>query len=370
MPKNRKFKVSFHVVMGWKLSREVLQGVTRYAYTATNWDFKVFRDNWTPAAFEKVDGIIGMVDGEVVANNPEDSTPKVITYSNIYPCSGIPRVVSDDYRVGVRAAEYYLSLGFSEFAYVSNFPDHHYSIKRYEGFRDKLAGNQIEVENLSKKRGLIAFIRKKKRPLAVLAADDVIAAELINNLVLAGVSVPEEVAVLGVNNDETFCALARVPLSSFGLAAQKIGFEAAKRMDYWLKHGKKPSRAFLIEPEAIIERQSTRSYGVSDVVVVRALQYIRDNATKTIRVEEIAHNCGVGRRTLERRFEELLDRTPHDAVIEARVNNAKKMLLQTDFSIEEIALRSGFSNKRLLSSTFRRILNQTPSGYRKAHQLR
>jgi LacI family transcriptional regulator len=294
---------------------------------------------------------------------------RILSYSNLATDLPVPRVVSDDYSVGVRAAEYYLSLGFSNFAFVSGKADHNYSIKRFSGFSDTLARSNFEVFDLNLQRGIIGQISKLPQPLAILAADDSDAAQIVNKLIAAEILVPEEVAVLGVNNDETLCALARVPLSSIGLSSQRIGFQAAKLLDRWIEHGEVPPPISLIGPEDVVERQSTRSYGVSDVVVAKAMQYIRNHAIGPVRVEEIARNCGVGRRTLERRFNELLERSPHEAVIEARIDAAKKMLVQTDFSMEDIASRSGFANKRQLSSTFRRVLNQTPSDYRRRHQL-
>jgi LacI family transcriptional regulator len=357
--------------MEWKLSRDVLQGITRYAYNAVNWDLSFWQGTIKKhRQSHDLEGVIAMIASQSDLRELQNASQKVLSYSNLASDLPIPRVVSDDHKVGVRAAEYYLSLGFSKFAYFSDHPAHNYSMERYAGFASCLAGADHEAVDLSGRKGVVSEIRKLSQPLAVYVADDVSAAYLINALIAAGIEVPGEVAVLGTNNDETFCALARVPMSSIGLSAPRIGFQAAKLLDQWIEHGQEPDPVTLIEPQDVFERQSTRSYGVSDVVVANAMQYIRNHAIGHVRVEDIAQSCGVGRRTLERRFDELLERSPHEAVIETRMDTAKKMLVQTDFSMEEIASRSGFSNKRQLSSTFRRVLNLTPSEYRRTHQLR
>lgn len=351
-------------------SRDVLPGITSYAYNVGNWEVVPLMAPLVERKGLKLDGVVGMFTTEAEVEMARRLTGKCINFSNNPPDLGIPKVVSDDPAVGRLAANYLLSRGFKEFGYYG-IPGHNYSIERLQGFAETIR-RLAPAAGLSERyhtKGIREWIRGLPKPVAIFACNDIRASNLVNLAAEEGQRVPAEVSVLGVDNDEIVCALARVPLSSIILSSRKIGFEAAKCLDRWVRLNEKPPAVTRIAPAGINTRTSTDSIAVGDPIVAAALQYLRENAYRDLLVTEIADQCGVGRRTLERKFKESLQSSPHDEIQRLRLDRARKLLVETDLSIDEVAANAGFTTARILSSTFRKVLRTTPSAYKKQMQL-
>jgi LacI family transcriptional regulator len=187
----------------------------------------------------------------------------------------------------------------------------------------------------------------------------------MRNCWLLDIPVPQHLAILGVNNDETYCLSSSIGLSSVMLASEKIGFLAAKLLEDLHKGDASPDTLIRVPPLNVISRISTDMQSIQDNLVRKALCYIQDNVHRSIRVNDLLDYLSVSRRTLERRFKEKLGHSPHFAINRARVEVAKKLLEATDMKMEDIAEHCGFSEARILYRNFRMVAGVSPAKYRK-----
>jgi LacI family transcriptional regulator len=319
-------------------------------------------------------------------------------------------IVSDDNeRIGQLGAQYFIERGFKTCAFVG-LPDENYSRQRRDSFVRTIyeaGGNCLvhEVGNtdaselhsritlsnqLNKKLykqllqqshedwniktaddALRTFIKTfPDTPIGVFAANDGRAIQFMEAGLESGLNVPDKVAVLGCDNDDLLCDLARPPLSSIAPAHQMIGYQAAAMLDRLLRGETPVAHHTKIAPLSIITRQSSEITAVNDPDLTRALRYIRANAHRPFRGDEVVDEVMISRRALERRFTSLLGRTLHDEIQRVHIEQARQLLTHTDLQMPAIADKSGFGSLRSLSITFRQIVGMTPSAYRQKHRLR
>jgi LacI family transcriptional regulator len=184
-----------------------------------------------------------------------------------------------------------------------------------------------------------------------------------------GLRVPEDVCVLGVDNDELLTQISHPPVSSITLQTEKIGFESARLLDRLMRCPTTHKQVILVPPGGVIARQSTNLLAIEDQTVLTALRYIREHIHERISVEDLMEVIPVNRRFLERRFREHLGRTPLQEIRRVRIETAKKLLSETDLAMPAIARRSGFSNAERLSSVFHSMTGMTPTQYRRQFRL-
>lgn len=178
------------------------------------------------------------------------------------------------------------------------------------------------------------------------------------------IAVPDEVAVIGVDNDELLCSLSDPPLSSIIPNTHRTGYEAAALLDQMMAGKKIKSINNLIPPLGVATRQSTDVLAIEDRNVVQAIRYIRDHACDGINVSDVLKAVPQSRRVLESKFRKLIGRTPHEEILHIQMNRAKELLSQTDLSLEEITERTGFEHNEYLSVVFKRETGTPPSKYR------
>jgi LacI family transcriptional regulator len=179
-----------------------------------------------------------------------------------------------------------------------------------------------------------------------------------------GVGVPDEVAVLGVDNDEVLCELAAPPLSSIIPNTHRTGYEAAALLEQMMAGRKMAGETHLIPPSGLATRQSTDALAIEDTNVAQAVRFIREHACQGIRVQDVIRAVPQARRLLESRFRKLLGRTPHEEIIRVQLNRVKQLLVETDLSLSEIATRTGFAHVEYLSVVFKNKAGTPPSQYR------
>ena len=177
--------------------------------------------------------------------------------------------------------------------------------------------------------------------------------------------VPEQIAVIGVDNDEVLCRLGDPPLSSVKLNLERIGYEAAALLEHLMKGKKPPTSPILIAPIGIQTRRSTDTVAIEDPLIARAMRYIQQNACSCIGVEEIANHCNASRRHIERNFTKFLGATPNEHIVRAKVARAKQLLSETDYTLDIVAEKSGFNHAAYLSVLFKKHLGETPGEYRR-----
>jgi LacI family transcriptional regulator len=180
----------------------------------------------------------------------------------------------------------------------------------------------------------------------------------------AEIAVPEEVAVLGVDNDELLCELSEPPMSSVSLDAERGGYEAAALLDRIWQGNVGNREKVLIEPTHVVARHSTDVCAVADRDVAAALKFVRLNATRPISVHDVVRHIGLSRRVLEVRFRRAVKRTIHDEIARLRLEQVKLLLRETNWSIGRIAESAAFANGSYLGKWFRQHVDLTPAEYR------
>jgi len=176
--------------------------------------------------------------------------------------------------------------------------------------------------------------------------------------------VPDEISVLGVDNDEFLCGLATPPLSSIDINVERIGYQAAALLDGLMSGQPLPPGPLLLPAGEVIARQSTESVAIDDPELSAAVRYLRAHACEGIRMSNITQATGIERRTLERRMKTLLGRSPKDELMRTQLEQAKRLLTSTELSIKTISLRTGFANSRYFSQVFRARVGVPPGQFR------
>jgi LacI family transcriptional regulator len=206
------------------------------------------------------------------------------------------------------------------------------------------------------------------KPVAVFACYDNRGQQVLEACRRAGLAVPEDVAVLGVDNDEVLCLLSPPPLSSVILNPRRAGWEAAALLALMMGGEKVSDEPLLIPSIGIATRQSSDILAVGDAKLAAALRYIREHACEGIRVSDVLRHCPMARRALEEKFHRFIGRTPRQEILRVRINRVKELLIGTGLPVGEIAERAGFEPETL-SSVFRQVTNLAPSEYRRRYGL-
>jgi LacI family transcriptional regulator len=293
---------------------------------------------------------------------------------------GLPQIHSDHAALARVAAEHLMQRGFQHFAYFG-FPVFEWSVRREEAFarcvRD--AGHQFHENKVTPRaswghqqvswqeeiEGVAGWVKSLPKPLGMMAGNDTRGMQLLDACRRAGVAVPEEVAVVGVDNEELACQLALPPLSSVIPDAFRVGYEAASLLDLLMKGRPAPEPLRYIPPLGVMTRQSTDVTAIPDPRVADAMSFIREHACEGIGVEDVLDHVIISRSLLQQLFREILDKTIHDAITGVRIQRVKQLLSETDLPLTAIADRTGFSYVEYLSTVFKRETGRTPSAYRR-----
>jgi LacI family transcriptional regulator len=214
---------------------------------------------------------------------------------------------------------------------------------------------------------LVHWLRHLPRPVGVMTCNDDRGHQLLDACRRAGVAVPEEVAVIGVDNDPILCNMADPPMTSIDVNAVQIGFEAMALLDRLMRRrgGNEPAVNVEIPPRRIVTRQSTDVLAVGDPEVAAAVRFIRANACRRIGVRDVLRQVPLSRSSLERRFEMVLHRTPKEEILRVQLDRAQELLSESELSLEVIAERCGFSSCKYFGDAFCRELGVRPGAFRR-----
>ncbi len=305
-----------------------------------------------------------------------------VTLSGGAAPEGMPRVNLDNHAVGQLAAEYLYERGYRSFAFVDERKQR-FSEQRQQGFENYLAQRDcpcrvlrgaprqvggVMLRERSSDSRLRDFLRELELPAAVFASRDAMAIAAVQAAREAGLRVPDDVAVLGVDNDRALCELAPVPVSSIELPFLRIGYLAAEMLSKLMARETLERSEVLLPPLGVVTRQSTDMLAVSDRHVRDALHFIRGNSDRPISVADVVGQTGISRRPLEQRFRRDLSRSIHAEIQRVHLNRACELLSQTDLPVEQVAEMSGFTGPVHFSRAFRRELDTTPTDYRIEHR--
>jgi LacI family transcriptional regulator len=361
--------------------RDILLGIARYVREHQPWmlyhkprsleeSLPTWLSGW------KGHGILARVQTRAMADALLATGLPVVDVLGVIDGTAFPVVRVDDAEVGRLAAQHLLERGFREFAYLG-MAEENWSSFRQEAFGAEVAeaGFQVQyrIEPRHESEGqswekhqeeLAEWVSKLPVPVGVMLCSDQLGTRFLDACRRAGRSVPYEVAVIGVDNDEPLCEVSNPPLSSVWPGHAQLGYDAAALLDRLMVRATLPAERRFVPPLKIVTRLSSDTIAVEDPAVARALRVIRERACHRIRLDDIAEVVGVSRSVLQRRFQSVLGRTINQELIHQRLKVAQSLLLETKLSLPEIAERAGFQHQEYMGAIFKAHLKRTPASFR------
>ena len=362
--------------------RGLLRGVARYIHERGPWS--VFfcpqgLDATPPAWLGKWrgQGILARIDNRRMARAVLRTGLPVVDVRNAIPNLDLPGIGPDNRTVARLVFEQLHDTGLRQFAFcAAPRGENRFLDARADAFAQIVsdAGYQCEVYKPAvghhhgweqRQNHLARWVKRLPKPVGVMACDDERGLYMLDACLRAGVEVPDQLAVIGVNNDEHLCGLANPALSSVDVGADRIGYEAARLLDRLMNGEQVPKTIVELSPRGLVVRQSSDLVAISDRHVAAALRLIRQRAAENLAVSDLAEALDVSRSTLERRFFALLGRTPKQEIIRVRLALAKDLLIQTDLPLATIAARTGLRSPGYFSEVFREKIGCTPGAFRR-----
>jgi LacI family transcriptional regulator len=360
----------------------MLEGIVSYQRSHKQWltflddEARGLKDmDWLSSG--KWDGIICRHTTLKMAERCRKLGVPLVDLEDSNPIPGVPKIRPDNVTIGHRGAEHFLDSGFRHCGFCG-FRNQTWSYERQAGFVDalQLAGRNCFVHNLEFP-GVITpewdravtleiseWLKQLPKPVAVMACVDVHAFQIIHAAQQAGLNVPEDVAVLGVNNDMLRCELSYPPLSSVEPNAFKAGYLAAETLARLINGDRKIPPDVRIEPLDVVMRHSSNLLAIRDPNMVAALRCIHQYACSGLTVQQIERASSMSRSVLEKKFRHYLGRSPQAEIRRVQIAKVRTLLRDTDAPLKQIAEQCSFSHVEYLSVVFKRITGQTPGHYR------
>ncbi|HEX7641513.1 MAG TPA: XylR family transcriptional regulator [Noviherbaspirillum sp.] len=366
--------------------REIISGIGAYlGGTRSAWDLFLeedFRLRLNGIEHWQGDGIIADFDDPAVAQALSGCRIPVVAVGGSYTDQaqypqGVPYVATDNYKLIKLARDHLIDVGLYQFALFS-LPENQQN--RWAQERELAFASLMQEERLKAEiyrgcgtsasswdeavQGQIAWLRSLPKPVGIIAVTDARARQLLQACTIAGIAVPEEVALIGIDNDPMVRMLARIPLSSVIQGAQEMGRTAAHLLDQML-HGVRLSNTRIhVPPSGINVLASSQHRAVKYPHVMRAQHFIRQYACQGIKTKQVAEYVGVSRSSLETYFRQELGCSVHDAILRFKLDAAKAGVEDASRSIADVALDCGFTSPQYMHLVFKRELGCTPHAYR------
>jgi LacI family transcriptional regulator len=327
------------------------------------------------------DGIIARIENEQTARYILDAGLPTVDLSASRIIPSLPYVETDDRLIAQMAGEHFLERGFKHFGFYGDsrflwsqlrcsFFEKYLAERHYHCHTFQLSeASSHKASRVAERQKLIKWLHSLPKPIGIMACYDSRGQQLLEACRFAGLAVPDEVAVIGVDNDDLLCELSDPPLTSIQTNAVKTGYQAAELLERMMSGVDVGAEVQLIEPLNIQVRLSTDVLAVEDKIVSEAVRFIREHAYDDIQVQDILEQLSISRRVLESRFKKALNRTPHDEIVDVKVKYVKKLLVETKLSLSEIAERAGFKHTEYMSVVFMRATGIRPGKYREQNRL-
>jgi LacI family transcriptional regulator len=290
--------------------------------------------------------------------------------------AGISEICADSRQAGRLAAEHFLERGFCNFAFCG-YEGRVWSQRRQEGFTERLqeAGFSCQVyQPAPLKHGLfwkqelpmvMAWLKSLPRPVAVMTCNDIRGRQVLEASLLGGLEAPEDVAVVGVDDDHLICNLSNPPLSSVAVNLSQAGYQAAELLDSLIRGEVRQPQQIVAEALWVVGRRSSDVIVTEDRRVAAALRFIRDHARQAIKVDDVVRCAGISRRGLEIRFRRAVGRSIRGEIQRIRLAYTKQLLTETNLPAERIAALAGFGSLPYLMSMFHRETGMTLAQFRR-----
>lgn len=359
--------------------RDIVRGIRRYAAEHGPWSlyleprdlrssFPGWLKNWHG------DGILSRTVDETLLRQLKATKLPVVELRTTVLKHPFPYVGMDNSVIGSRVAAHFRALGFEHFACVQDASENFY-LERRDTFLQAVAEAGFDCPVFRSRhtdweqhqKELASWLHHLAKPAGVFAVNDQMGFWVLDAARRAGIAVPEELAVVGAENDNMLCETASPPLSSVKLRGQAVGYDAARVLDEWMtkKRIPKPGERHLHAPGDIVTRQSSDIVAVEDPRIAAALRFIRQNATAPLDVARVARECALSRSVLERRMKALIGRSPGEEIARLRFAAVEKLLLQTDLTLDAIAAKCGFTHPQYMAEAFRKRTGMTPGTFRR-----
>ncbi|TDQ57727.1 AraC family transcriptional regulator [Mesocricetibacter intestinalis] len=365
--------------------REVVEGVGQYLQASQcTWDIFVEDDFvYHKESIQRlaIDGIIADFDDQETCellrgvNVPVVAVGGSFADERDYP--HLPYIATDNYALVEAAFQHLQQKGINRFAFygLPAEQQRHWSQERKNAFLALTAkynypaalylGDKTNSENWAKAQSkLFDWIRTLQPHTGIIAVTDARARHLLQACEYLKIPVPDQLCVIGIDNEELIRYLSRVSLSSVAQGTRQIGYQAAKTLHRLLSGQAVAQQLQLIPPLKVVQRRSTDYLSLTDPFVIQAMHYIRHHATQGIKVEQVLDHLMVSRSNLELRFKRELGKTIHQAIHEEKLSRAKHMLCSTDIPIQEIAEICGYPSLQYFYAVFRKDYRQTPKEFR------
>lgn len=330
----------------------------------------------------KADAIIGRFDKDDPVEKFQKNGIYAIAQDYKQRFEQIPNLTGGYFEAGAMAADFFLNKGFKNFAFFGH-NNVVWSEERCAGFRKYLSDHGVQPsainvytddrfsnDLLDFDSGYTNWISSLPKPVAVFCCDDNEANRLIDICNWKGIKIPEEVAIIGVDDNELVSVLCTPPLSSISLDVLNAAKEAASKIDravngdhYW------DNEDILVKPIEVVARLSSDIFPTDDEVVVKALKYVSQSYSTHINVSDVVAQVPVSRRVLEVRFRSETGRSILQYINEVRMDHFAQLLVSSEDSVENLASLVGFDDPSNIARVFRRRYGKTPSQYRKEKQV-
>lgn len=384
------FKIILLSDFAEEYGKNLLRGIARYSKDHGPWTFcrmpAYYRDTigidgilaW--AREWKADGIIGQFYNNDEVRRFKKANIPLIAQDYKERLRDVPNITGAYKEAGRMAAEYFMKKGFKNFAFYG-FKNIVWSRERAEGFKERLkeAGYDVHLYERMDSRAtdlwhykpstLTRWLKSLPKPVALMTCDDNLGNHITEASRQIKIKIPDEIAVLGVDNDEMLCDLSDPPLSSIDLDTEKCGYEAARLMHKMIDQGCGKFDDIVVQPTQVVSRMSTDIFASADKYIVEALRYIHENLDKNLKVNQVLKEVPMSRRSLEKRFVMTTGYPVYEYIYNKRIEKFTQKLLETDMTIFEIAVDLGLSDSKNIARQFKQVKGLTPVAYRKKYML-
>lgn len=362
--------------------RGLLRGIRSFVRENSQWSTFLIESGRGQASPEwvarfKGDGIIARIETPGIAAAVTATGLPVVDVSAARLVESLPWVETDDRAIAELALSHLTERGFKRLAYCGD-DRFNWSRWRYEHFT-KLAeksGHLCAVLNTpataldpdEELATLTRWVQSLEKPVGIMACYDIRGRQILDACRAADIDVPDDVAVLGVDNDQLLCDLTDPTLSSIVPDTHKAGYLAAETLAKLMSHKQvAPGSSSLVPPRGIVTRRSTDGLAIEDVDVSAAMRFIREHACEGINVDHVLDQVPLSRRVLEARFKKAINRTPHEQILRLQLQRAKELLTETELPLSQVAAACGFRHAEYLSVVFKKHEGVPPSHYRAVH---
>ena len=377
-----KLKIAVLLDISRAYERELLTGITNYNKLHDKFTFFFYSPKYVHSAHE--DSVID----RIIAWQPQGIFTREIGGIKHLLGLNIPTVIApnaglfdnhinlwgDGYEMGRMVADHFISKGYKNFAFFG-FKDFQWSLDRHKGFLECINKKgyvtsefifdnaNLLWEDLPEK--LVEWLATLKRPCAIFSSTDELNIPLLEAAKESGIKVPDDLSIIGVDNDAMICEMTSPTLSSVDQNAVQAGFEAASALSRWIEYGQKPPGNIILPPVTIVTRNSTNALAVDDEHVRTALHYIANMApSEDISVDDVVKATVLSRRVLEKKFQVVIKSSILEEIRKTRIERIKFLLTNSELSIQQIAYELNFNNFDNITRYFKQSTGLKPLEYR------